>query len=238
MSSAVYRYLVVDDEPIAHRIIDDYCQALPHLSLAHHAYDAMQAMAYLAEHSVELIFLDLNMPKLKGFDLLRSMPIRAKVIVTSAHQEFALDGYDLDIADYLLKPFSFERFVKAVNRALGSAAAPQPAPDRSSAPPPLQRIFVKGDRQHHQVALHDIRYVEGCGNYCVLRTIDANIITHRRLSDFEQELPAAEFLRVHKSYLVALDKISSIGSQSLQIGDAEIPIGQTYKQRVMALLQG
>lgn len=238
MSTEIFSYMVVDDEPIAHRIIDDYCQALPHLTLANHSFDAMQAMSYLASHSVDLLFLDLNMPRLTGFDFLRAMPLSAKVIVTSAHQEFALEGYELNICDYLLKPFGFERFLKAVNRALANPAsgAGEAVPFAELQPQP-RRIFIKGDRKHHQVAVEDIRYIEGCGNYCVLRTVDGNIITHRGLSDFEQTLTAPQFLRVHKSYLVAVDKISSIAGQSLYIGEDEIPIGQTYKLQVMSLLK-
>ena len=238
MSTGTFSYMVVDDEPIAHRIIDDYCQALPHLTLANHSFDAMQAMSYLASHSVDLLFLDLNMPRLTGFDFLRAMPISSKVIVTSAHQEFALEGYELDVCDYLLKPFGFERFLKAVNRALANveSGASEPLP-ADLLQLQSRRIFVKGDRKHHQVAVEDIRYVEGCGNYCVLRTTDGNIITHRGLSDFEQTLTSPQFLRVHKSYLVAVDKISSIANQSLHIGEDEIPIGQTYKLQVMSLLK-
>ena len=241
MSTTRFSYMVVDDEPIAHRIIDDYCQALPHLQLANHSFDAMQAMSYLTDHSVDLLFLDLHMPRLKGFDFLRTTPVKAKVIVTSAHQDFALEGYELEVSGYLLKPFSFERFVKAVNRALAELQPRSSANARITEPEPQpqpQRIFVKGDRMHHQVALQDIRYIEGCGNYCVLRTESGSLITQRGLSDFERELTVPRFLRVHKSYLVAVDKISSIAAHSLRIDDDEIPIGQTYKAGVMNLLQG
>lgn len=234
------RYLVVDDEPIAHRIIDDYCRALPHLVLARHAFDAMQAMGYMASEPIDLLFLDLAMPKLTGFEFLRGMPIHCPVIVTTAHQEFALEGYELRVCDYLLKPFGFERFVKAVNRAL-----PPPAQARIDRPPhsgaivepPPRTIFVKGDRKHHQVALADIRYIEACGNYCVLRSSEGSVITAQTMSGFERELPPDQFMRVHKSYLVAIGRISSIGSNSLMIGGDQLPIGPSYRKQVFSRLR-
>lgn len=236
MSAVKYRYMVVDDEPIAHRIIDDYCRALPHVVPVTHAFDAMQAMSLLSAQAVDLLFLDLNMPKLRGFDFLRAVPIRCPVIVTTAHAEFALEAYELNVCDYLLKPYSFERFLKAVHRALAvPAVTPPAATPRVEVEP--RTIFVKGDRKHHQVALADIRYIEACGNYSVLRSIDgSSIITPQKISDFGRELSPHRFMRVHKSYLIAIDRISSIAADSLLIGSDKIPIGQSYKQQVLRLL--
>ncbi|MCK7592064.1 LytR/AlgR family response regulator transcription factor [Pseudomarimonas salicorniae] len=235
-----FRCLVVDDEPIAHRIIDDYCRALPHLQPVRHAFDAMQAMGMLAEESFDLLLLDLNMPRLGGFDFLRSVQLSCPVIVTTAHAEHALEGFELHVCDYLLKPVSFERFVKAVNRALPpvAPAACEAAPAPGAAGDALPRsLFIKGDRKHHQLALADIRYVEACGNYCVVRANDGSIITPQSLSGMERSLPAEQFLRVHKSYLVAIARIRSVSATSLQVGDDTVPIGPSYRKQVFARLQ-
>lgn len=238
-------YMIVDDEPIAHRIIEDYANALPHLTLVNHSYNALEAMAFISANSVDLIFLDINMPKLKGFDLLRALNNPPKVIVTTAYEEYAIEGYELNVCDYLLKPFSFERFIKAVNKAVNKpanspetfevakveavTAAPSPVP-RS------QKIFIKGDKKHHQIALADILFIEACGNYCVVKLKDGKLITHQKISGFEQDLPSGQFMRVHKSYLVAVDKIDALTASSITIQANQIPIGQTYKALVAALL--
>ncbi|MEO0735142.1 MAG: response regulator, partial [Bacteroidota bacterium] len=139
------RYLIVDDEYIAHDIIKGYCQLLPHLELQKDCYDAIEALDYLREHTVDLIFLDLNMPKLKGFDFLRTLRQPPKIIVTTAYQEHALEGYELNITDYLLKPFSFERFLQAVNKATSSSTPPQPTYTAPAAAPD-KRIFLRQNK--------------------------------------------------------------------------------------------
>jgi DNA-binding LytR/AlgR family response regulator len=236
--------MIVDDEPIAHRIIEDYAKTLPHLTLVNHSYNALEAMAFISANSVGLIFLDINMPKLKGFDLLRALNNPPKVIVTTAYEEYAIEGYELNVCDYLLKPFSFERFIKAVNKAVSSvetagvvkveavtaASASAPAPQN-------QNIFIKGDKKHHQIALADILFIEACGNYCVVKLKDGKLITHQKISQFEQDLPSGQFMRVHKSYLVAVDKIDALTASSITIQANQIPIGQTYKAAVGGLLR-
>ena len=232
------RYLIVDDEPIAHRIIERYCKDLPHLELAGHCYDALQAMQFLSSNPVDLMFLDLNMPKLKGFDFLKTLPHAPKVIVTTAYKEFALEGYELDICDYLLKPFSFERFVKAVNKAISSdppLAAP-PVPIQTTAPSGPQRLFIKGDKKHHQVTIEEISIVEAYGNYTKVHLAEKVLIAHETLSGFEAMLPADAFIRVHKSFLVQIAKIRHIEGNRIKLEDQEVPVGQVYKSNVNRLL--
>jgi DNA-binding LytR/AlgR family response regulator len=234
-------YMIVDDEPIAHRIIEDYAKTLPHLTLVNHSYNALEAMAFISANSVDLIFLDINMPKLKGFDLLRALNNPPKVIVTTAYEEYAIEGYELNVCDYLLKPFSFERFIKAVNKAVSSVetieVAKIEAVTAASAPTPQnQKIFIKGDKKHHQIALADILFIEACGNYCVVKLKDGKLITHQKISQFEQDLPSGQFMRVHKSYLVAVYKIDALTASSITIQANQIPIGQTYKAAVGGLL--
>jgi len=234
------KYIIVDDEPLAHELIEGFCDILPHLHLEQHCYDAMEAMQFLNNNTVDLMFLDLNMPKLSGFDFLRTLSNPPKVIVTTAYKEFALDGYELDIADYLLKPFSFERLVKAVNKAIGDntrSTAPVSSDDHvSQVQAANKRFFVKGDKKYHQVNSTDILYIEAYGNYTKLYFQEEMIISHEKISSFEELLPDDNFLRVHKSFIVAIDKIKVIEGNRISIQDKEIPIGQTYKNHINKLL--
>ncbi len=238
------RYLIVDDEPIAHRIIERYCNDLPHLEKAGDCYDALEAMQFLSTEPVDLMFLDINMPKLKGFDFLKTLANPPKVIVTTAYKEFALEGYELNVSDYLLKPFSFERFVKAVNKAV-SIETPTAVPTLSQSVAPAvtpalagkQRLFLKGDKKHHQVAFADILFVEAFGNYAKVYLENEMIVTHEKLSTFEQLLPSDEFIRVHKSFVISVDRINLIEGNRIKINDHEIPIGQVYKMNVNRLFE-
>ena len=239
MNEKQIRYLIVDDEPIAHRIIEDYCTALPHLTLAKHCYNALEAMQYLSSNTVDLMFLDINMPKLKGFDFLKTLTTKPKVIVTTAYQEFALEGYELDITDYLLKPFSFERFLKAVNKSTELSSAKSVMTEHAVQNTNLeQRIFVKGDKVQHQILLNDINYIEACGNYCLVFLKDKKIITHQKISQFETDLPTVDFMRIHKSYIVAKNKIEAIAAGKLTVANKELPIGQTFKEKISDLMLG
>ncbi len=231
------KYIIVDDEPIAHRIVEGYCKDLPHLELQGHCYDALQAMQFLNEHQVDLMFLDINMPKLKGFEFLKTLSNPPKVIVTTAYKEFAIEGYELNVSDYLLKPFSFERFVAAVNKATGSNQNPKqtivqaPAVDSKS-----QRLFLKGDKKHHQINIEDILFIEAYGNYTKVFVADEMIITHEKISSYQGMLPEDEFIRVHKSFVVATSKINLIEGNQIKIGEHNIPIGQTYRMNINKLL--
>ena len=227
------KYLIIDDEHMAHEIIKGYCDQLQHMELQQHCYDALEALQYLTTHKVDLIFLDLNMPKLKGFDFLRTLPEPPKVIVTTAYSEFALQGYELNIVDYLLKPFSFERFLTAVNKAISSNK--NPVSDKKSEA--TNRIFLRGDKKYHQVAIDDIRYVEAAGNYTKVVTATDTIITREKFSTVLASLPQQNFLQVHKSFAVAPHHINSIEGNEITIGHSKIPIGKIYKLNVDRLLR-
>lgn len=226
------RYMIVDDEPIAHRIIEDYCADISNLELVNNSYDALAALDYLRSHSVDLIFLDINMPKLKGFEFLRTLKQQPPVIVTSAYQEYAITGYELNVCDYLLKPFSLARFIMAVNKvtAPSAAVARQSVPAASVVNLEPLSIFVKGDKKQHQVFLTDIVYIEACGNYSILHLESDKLITQQTLSGFEKQLPNEQFIRIHKSFIVAKAKVQAIESTHLQIKKKTIPIGHTYKK--------
>ncbi|MBA6302743.1 LytTR family DNA-binding domain-containing protein [Colwellia sp. MB02u-14] len=237
MNNKEIRFMVIDDEPIAHRIIEEYCTNLPHFKLVNHSYNALEAMQFLATDSVDLMFLDINMPKLSGFDFLKTLTVKPQVIVTTAYQEFALEGFELNVSDYLLKPFSFERFLKAVNKIhpknklpVGEYRTTSNSQDKTNALE--QRIFIKGDKARHQIALNDILYIEACGNYCLVYSSDSKIVTHQKISQFEKELPPCLFMRVHKSFIIAKNKVNCVSSSQLEISDETIPIGQTYKKMI------
>ena len=228
------RYVIIDDEPIAHRIIEKYCADLPHLEKKGNCYNAFEAMQLLNEQDVDLLFLDLNMPKLSGFDFLRTLSNPPKIIVTTAYADFALESYDLDVADYLLKPFAFDRFVKAVNKAL-KKTMPQAAEPVSPVANTKSTLFLKGDKKFHQIQWDHILFVEAYGHYTKVYLQDEMILSNQKISALEELLPSDQFLRVHKSFIVATDKIKFIEGNRLTIQEHEIPIGQTYKSLVSKL---
>ena len=231
------KYLIIDDEFIAHDIIKGYCDMLPNMELMKDCYDAIEAIEYLNSNSVDLIFLDLNMPKLKGFDFLKTLENPPKVIVTTAYKEFALEGYELNIADYLLKPFSFERFLKAVNKATKSTKTPIQTKEIATVKTPSsESIFLNSNKKHIQVMLSDILYVEAAGNYSKIITQKETISIREKISDILGMLGNTGFLQVHKSFIVAKAHINSIEGNRIHIKKHIIPIGKMYKLQVNEFL--
>ncbi len=228
------KYLIIDDEAIAHDIIKGYCDLLPNLQLMKHCYDALEAFEYLNQHQVDLIFLDLNMPKLKGFEFLKTLNNPPKVIVTTAYSEYALEGYELNVVDYLLKPFGFDRFLKAINKAMQPTSK---VSDVVSSQPVSQeeRFFFRSNKKVIQVAINDILYAEAAGNYTKIVTIHETITIREKVSEVIQTLPAEAFVQVHKSFAVAVKHIHEIEGNRIKINDHLIPIGKTYKMNVNKL---
>lgn len=223
------KYIIVDDEPLAHDVIESFCELLPHLSLEKHCYNAMEAMQFLNNNTIDFMFLDINMPKLTGFDFLRTLTNPPKIIVTTAYKEFALEGYELNVSDYILKPFSFDRLVKAINKAISEVPKNQTATNSSESSSTKSRLFLKGDKKHHQIHLDDILYIEAYGNYSKVYLKKEMIVSHEKISSFETLIPQDSFLRVHKSFIVAIDKIKQIEGNRILIDHYKVPIGQTYK---------
>jgi len=229
------KYLIIDDEPLAHEIIEEFCSMLPHLQLEKNCYNAMEAMEFLNENSIDFIFLDINMPKLKGLDFLKTLTNPPKTIITTAYKEHALEGFELNVVDYILKPFSFDRLVKAVNKISETPTTKTIIKEVSSTTDNVTRFFVKGDRKHHQIELNDLLYIEAFGNYTKLFLNDEMIVSHEKISHYETILTDGNFLRVHKSFIVAIDKIKLIEGNRIKINEHKIPIGQTYKHKVNKL---
>lgn len=232
--------ITIDDEPLAHKVIKNYCANLSFLNVVKECHSAFEAMNYLNENHVDLIFLDINMPKLKGLDFLRTLSNPPLIIVTTAYQEYAIEGYELNILDYLLKPFSFERFLKAINKAQ-SQKKMMDSMQKGTQNQVLSNtknvnqndsIFVKGDKKMHQIQLDSILYLESLGSYVKIHLENETITSLDRLTNFENTLPENQFLRIHRSYIIALKKIQTIEGNRLKITGIDIPIGNVYKHNL------
>jgi DNA-binding LytR/AlgR family response regulator len=234
------KYLTIDDEHIAHKIIMEYCEMLPAMELQKNCYNALEALEYLNTHEVDLIFLDLNMPKLKGFEFLKTLSSPPKVIVTTAYSEFAIQGYELNITDYLLKPYSFERFLKAVNKVnntLNTKKQPFSKKEEENDDIASNQIFLKQHNSHIQVDVKTILYIEASGNYTKVFTTTDTITVRGKVSDILALLPEKEFLQVHKSFAIATTHIQRIEGNRIHIGNTVVPIGKLYKTNVNQLLK-
>ncbi len=227
------KYIIVDDEPLAHEIIEEFCGMLPHVQLEKNCYDAIEAMQYLNANTVDFMFLDINMPKLRGLDFLKTLSKPPKTIITTAYKEHALEGFELNVVDYILKPFSFDRLVKAVNKISDTQTTKTTVKQVSNET--AARLFVKGDKKQHQIDLNDLLYIEAYGNYTKLFLRDEMIVSHEKISYYESILNDGNFLRVHKSFIIAIDKIKLIEGNRIHITTHKIPIGQTYKSNVNRL---
>jgi len=228
-------YLIIDDEHIAHDIIKNYCDLLPNMQLMKNCYDGLEAFEYLNKNDVDLIFLDLNMPKLKGFDFLKTLKNPPKVIVTTAYKEFALEGYELNISDYLLKPFGFERFLKAINKTFSASNIQEIVPSKNNTI--SKRIFIRSNKKYIQIEIDAILFIEASGNYTKVITRLEIITVREKISSVLDVLPKEDFLQVHKSFAVAPKHIKSIEGNRIFISDHIIPIGKFFRTNIVQLLQ-
>ncbi len=230
------RYMVVDDEYMAHEVIKKYCAMLPDMQWVKSCNDALEALEFLRNNTVDLIFLDLNMPQLKGFDFLKTLTNQPKIIVTTAYKEYALEGYELDIVDYLLKPFSFERLLKAINKAFKADSGASIPKDKAPADA-AERIFIKSNKKYLQLVVEEVLFVEASGNYVQITTEHETIKLREKLSDVLVMLPENKFLQVHKSFAVSIAQIKSIVGNRIILGQHEIPIGNMYRASVLDLVK-
>jgi DNA-binding LytR/AlgR family response regulator len=221
------RTLIVDDEPLARQIIRQYAKDLGALQIKGECGDALEAINFLAKNEVDLIFLDINMPRLSGLDFLRSLSHVPQVILTTAYTDYALESYELNILDYLKKPFSFERFLKAVAKAEEQLKLRVQAQNTQTG---NEFIFVKSNKKVHRVKLSDILFIEGLGDYIKIITLHAVLVTNLTMKKIEELLPVPDFCRIHKSYIVRFDQISSIDGNLVEIGNRKIPVGNNYRQ--------
>jgi two-component system LytT family response regulator len=230
------RCLLVDDEPPAREILRRYIDDIATMELAAECSNALQAFTVLQKETIDLMFLDIRMPRMNGNDFLKSIKHPPKVIFTTAYPEYALEGYELDVVDYLLKPVPFDRFLKAVNKAFPTGAVPD---EKMELVEKKKQAFVyfRIDRKMKKVMLDDIMYIESMKDYIKLFTPGGTLITKQSISSVEEMLPVKEFARVHRSYIVSLDHIKSFTAEVIEIGNTNIPIGKLYRSEAMKILQ-
>jgi len=224
--------IIVDDEPVSQDILKKYIADTPALNLLQVCNNAFEASEALMQHKTDLIFMDINMPKLSGMKFYKSLNKPPYVIFTTAYPEFAAEGFEVDAIDYLLKPFPFDRFIKAVNRAIERITKPERKTTSA------EYILLKADKKLHRVNLSDISHLEALGDYVKVFYIDTFILVHDTLQRLLDQLPKNDFIRIHKSYVISTGNISYVEGNQVRIGEREIPIGQTYRDNFLELFKG
>lgn len=232
----IIKCLIVDDEPPAREIIRRYIEEMPTLELVAECANAIQAFTVLQQQPVDLMFLDIRMPQLNGNDFLKTLKNPPKVIFTTAYTEYALEGYELDVVDYLMKPIPFDRFLKAVNKAFQHDLTKHETASASEDKKSESFVYFRADRKMVKVMLRDIQYIESMKDYVKVFASTGTIITKQSISSVEAMLPENNFIRVHRSYIVSLDKIKTFTSELIEIDKTEIPIGKLYRNGVLKML--
>ena len=232
------KVIAIDDEPLALKKITDFIGRVPFLELRASFDNGIEALAYLQKEPVDLIYLDIQMPQIKGTQLISILKNRPQVIFTTAYSDYALEGYELDITDYLLKPIAFERFLESAQKALDKAV---PVITQSSGNAETQKttfLFVKTENKWQKVRTSEIRYIEGPKDYLGIYTKNERILTLQSFHSLLDKLPGDDFIRVHKSYVVSINQVDEIEKKRLLIGDQWIPISDTYRTAFFKLLEG
>lgn len=226
--------LIVDDEPLAQNVIKQYAQKLPDLLIANTCDDAICAHKILQEQEIDLLFLDINMPKLSGISFLRNLKNPPLVIFTTAYSEYALEGYELNAIDYLKKPFSFERFCKAYYRAeeLFLLKNDTVTSDNSNA----DFLFIKSSKKTIKVKYSEIQYIEGLGDYIKIHLENSKLVTNLSMKKILSLLPAQQFYRIHKSFIISVDKIESVEGNQVAVNGTKLPIGNSYRQEFISYI--
>lgn len=223
--------VIIEDEPLARNLITEYVKKVPSLNLLNAFSNPLEALEALRTLSVDILFLDVQMPEITGISLLKVLKKRPLVVLTTAYSEYALEGYELDVADYLLKPITFERFLKSVDKIMQRLEAdPKPVITASETVASPAFVFVKDGTKLVKVRLDEILYVEGLKDYVTIHTTSQKITTLQRMKALEEQLPADKFIRIHNSYIVALDAIDVIQKNEVLIGSVSLPIGDTYRK--------
>ncbi len=233
------RCLIIDDEPLAQRVIEKYAENIPFLEIVQKCNNAIEAIEVLHNQEVDLLFLDINMPRLSGMDFLKTLKNAPLVIITTAYAEYAIQGYELDVVDYLMKPFPFDRFYKAIQKAeelIKGRELPHAEPKEAHRQEETF-IFVKSSKKTYKVNLDEILYIEALGDYVKIYTNEKMIISYQSLKNIEALLPASSFPRIHKSFIIALSRIDLIEGNHVKIRDRQIPIGTNFKNEFDKLIK-
>lgn len=228
--------LVVDDEPLAAELVATHVVKMPELELVATCCNAFEASAVLQREAIDLLFLDIQMPRMTGWQLLQTLPVRPLIVITTAYRDYALESYEFDVLDFLLKPINFERFRKTIEKYHQRRTMPIEIPPSLSDSYEQSYKYFKVNREMKKVFLKDILYIESLKDYVRIKTDKESLITYQRISYLEEKLPEDKFLRVHKSFIVAIDKVTSLASNSVKIKEKEIPIGRNYKMNVVKLV--
>jgi len=233
------RCLIVDDEPPAIQLLEKYAGMIDQLKVVGSSQSAVKAFDMLKTIEVDLLFLDIRMPVLNGIDFIKALKNPPSVILTTAYREYALDGYDLDIVDYLLKPIAFDRFLKAVDRfrernaSVPNSSTNQPTPTNST---PSGHIFFNVNKTHHKVMIDDILYIESLKDYVRIHTSDDRLVVKGNLGTTMKLLPESKFLRIHRSFAIGLGHVKSYNQSEVQVAEEKLPIGVSYREEVTRML--
>lgn len=227
--------IIVDDEPLAIEVIESHLSRLDDVEVIATCTNALKAFEILQKEPVDLIFLDIQMPKLTGIDFLKTLQHPPKVIFTTAYRDYALESYEFDAIDYLLKPISFDRLLKAIGKVYGQKINATPY-ITSTVTENGDHIYVKADKKMVKIKLDEVLHIESLKDYVRIKTTNKTIITHQKISYLEEKLPKNDFLRVHRSYIIATSKVDSFSGAIIEIGGIEIPIGRNYKNQVIGFL--
>src|SRR5882757_5207088 len=225
------RCMIVDEEPLAREGLELLVKETGFLQLVASCPDALEANKVLSHDKIDLMFLDIQMPKVRGLDFLKSLPEKPLTIITTAYPNFALEGFELNVLDYLVKPITPERFLKAVNRGREMMEYRQPATAAAE-----EYFFIKCNNGYEKIYYRDILYIEACQNYSALHTEQTKWLTLTSMKSLEEQLPAGKFLRVQKSYIVSIDKIQSLSGNEITIDKHKIPVSKNYKDELMKII--
>ncbi|MBN1250563.1 MAG: response regulator transcription factor [Bacteroidales bacterium] len=235
--SKIINCLIVDDEPIAREILENHLKKISTFNIVASCKNALSAFQIINNQQVDLIFLDINMPDISGLSFAKSINKNIKIIFTTAYREYAVDGFDLQAVDYLLKPISFERLLQAVNKFLDENIAVQTNENEEFKSDKTEFIFVRSDRKMIKINFPDIKYIESLSDYIKIYLNEKSIITRETITSIEAKLPQDEFIRTHRSFIVSISKIDSFTNEYIEIGKNEIPISRTYKAEVLNKLE-
>jgi DNA-binding LytR/AlgR family response regulator len=229
--------LIIDDEPLAVNLLSGYISRVPEIELAGSVNNAIAALGFLQENPVDFIFLDIEMPQLNGLAFLKILVNKPIVILTSAHRNYAIDGFDQDVVDFLLKPISFERFMKGLSKVYKDLQAVKNIHDQTPDKKSDAVLHFRVDKENVKVLMKDILWVESIKDYVKIKTSGQILKTYQRISYLEERLPGSLFMRVHRSFIVAIDKVSSSGADFVKVNGDKIPIGRNYKKAVQRKLK-
>lgn len=224
--------LLIDDEPPAIELLKKHISLFNNLEVNATAHNAIDAIGLLKKHQIDLMFLDIEMPSLSGLELLKTLSNPPKVIITTAYREYATEGYEYDVVDYLLKPISLERFAKAIDRYQHRVASSSKKPEVADS-----FFYVSANKKNHKVSYDEICFLQSLKDYTRLHLVDRQLTVKGNVGKFDALLPQSLFIRVHRSYIVSLNKISAFTQQDIEIGDVEIPIGASYKETIQEHLK-